>query len=105
MKGAILVLAAFTLFAALSMPSEVSAQGRGRGWGKDKWGKKCDKFVNCHDARDGRWDNRGPRRRVILGNRVYDPFYRSRVYSPYRWRRAHRMDRIYIRGLHGRRRG
>jgi hypothetical protein len=25
--------------------------------------KKCGKFVNCHDARDGRWDGRGPDRR------------------------------------------
>ena len=29
---------------------------------KHKQGKKNDVFVNGHDARDGRWDGRGPRR-------------------------------------------
>jgi hypothetical protein len=58
------------------------AQGRGRGVGlgrrsdvfsngHDRQGRfnmreanqdrKCGIFVNCHDARDGRWDGRGPR--------------------------------------------
>ncbi len=27
----------------------------------NKW-KKARKFVNSHDARDGRWDRRGPKR-------------------------------------------
>jgi hypothetical protein len=39
---------------------EARAQGRGRGQSNED--KKCSKFVNCHDARDGRWDGRGPRR-------------------------------------------
>ena len=39
---------------------EAQAQGRGRG--NSKWDKKCAKFVNCHDASEGRWDGRGPRR-------------------------------------------
>ncbi|MCA1643647.1 MAG: hypothetical protein LC785_17275, partial [Acidobacteria bacterium] len=35
----------------------------GKGRNKSgRWGDKCDKFVNCHDARDGRVDGRGPRR-------------------------------------------
>ena len=34
--------------------------------------KKRSKFINGHDARDGRWDGRGPR---IL-----------RIYPPRRWR-------------------
>jgi len=25
------------------------------------YNRKCGKFVNCHDARNGRWDGRGPR--------------------------------------------
>jgi hypothetical protein len=33
------------------------AQGQGRGRGQDK---KAGKFKNGHDARDGRWDGRGP---------------------------------------------
>jgi len=27
--------------------------------------KKAEKFINGHDARDGRWDGRGPRRRFV----------------------------------------
>jgi hypothetical protein len=33
-------------------------QKRGRGRFSDK---KAEKFINGHDARDGRWDGRGPR--------------------------------------------
>src|SRR6185503_2173668 len=39
---------------------EARAQGRGRGHSNED--KKCAKFVNCHDASEGRWDGRGPRR-------------------------------------------
>ena len=42
----------------LSIPVYVSAQGRGHGHGLNK---KSGKFVNGHDARDGRFDGRGPR--------------------------------------------
>ena len=42
----------------LSIPVYVSAQGRGHGQGLNK---KSGKFVNGHDARDGRFDGRGPR--------------------------------------------
>src|ERR671916_2837872 len=41
-------------------------QGRGKGRGKSKISKqekKDAKFKNGHDARDGRWDGRGPRDR------------------------------------------
>ena len=58
----ILVLS-LMLFAGMS--TDVMAQGRGRGRGLDK---KCEKFVNCHDARDGRWDGRGPNRDDRFGN-------------------------------------
>ncbi|HWN09930.1 MAG TPA: hypothetical protein VNO50_11820 [Pyrinomonadaceae bacterium] len=39
-------------------------RGRDRDWGRDwnRYQRKCGKFINCHDARDGRWDRRGPRR-------------------------------------------
>ena len=55
------------------LPVVASAQRRGRGWarGHDKsW--KCRIFVNCHDARDGRLDGRGPRaNRVGFRNRGF----------------------------------
>ena len=41
---------------------------RGHGRRNQNW--KCGKFVNCHDARDGRWD-RGDRRRNISRNNDY----------------------------------
>src|SRR6185503_21218704 len=45
----------------VGMSTEAMGQGRGRG--RDRgFDKKCEKFVNCHDARDGRWDGRGPNR-------------------------------------------
>lgn len=43
---------------ATSFGKDRGRRGRGRDWND----RKCGKFVNCHDARDGRWDNRGPRR-------------------------------------------
>lgn len=57
--------AALVLLLVLSVSADALAQGRGRGRGRrdfDRLDKKCGKFVNCHDARDGRWDGRGPRR-------------------------------------------
>ena len=60
-----LVLASLFLLAAL--PATSLAQGRGRGQQK-----KFDRFVNGHDARDGRWDGRGPGfgRRAVISNRI-----------------------------------
>lgn len=69
----LLWIAVFSFMFVIAVPSAVLAQGRGRGRGPDL-GKKCGKFVNCHDARDGRWDGRGPRqdlsRRDIFDRRV-----------------------------------
>jgi hypothetical protein len=69
----ILILVSLFLLSALS--ATAFAQGRGRGRGQDK---KLDKFVNGHDARDGRWDGRGPRGtrvglRILRGNSIYVP--------------------------------
>ncbi|HXI23957.1 MAG TPA: hypothetical protein VNG71_08770 [Pyrinomonadaceae bacterium] len=51
----------FALLFVAALPVTSFAQGRGRGNGAgSKIDKKCAKFVNCHDARDGRWDGRGP---------------------------------------------
>jgi len=59
----IVVLSLLMIFA---VSTNANAQGRGRRNGN--WDGKCSKFVNCHDARDGRWDGRGPSRRSIFTN-------------------------------------
>jgi hypothetical protein len=63
-------LVAMSLLVLFSLPVMTSAQGRGRGHGQDK---KLDRFVNGHDARDGRWDGRGVRygRRSNVGNQMW----------------------------------
>ena len=53
----------FALAGILALPIISLAQGRGNGNGRGggpNLDKKCAKFVNCHDARDGRLDGRGP---------------------------------------------
>lgn len=70
-----MVLVLLSLFLLAALPRMASAQGRGRGRGQDK---KLGKFINGHDARDGRWDGRGPRstrvgHRNRWGNRIYVP--------------------------------
>jgi hypothetical protein len=66
-RNLLIVVASLCLLAAL--PSMSFAQGRGRGRGQEK---KLDRFVNGHDARDGRWDGRGPgySRRSLIGNQI-----------------------------------
>ena len=66
-----------TLLLAVMVPATALGQGRGRGYGRGgifgNPNNKCGKFVNCHDARNGRIDGRGPRgSRVgnILGTRI-----------------------------------
>ncbi|MEK6335882.1 MAG: hypothetical protein AABM67_13200 [Acidobacteriota bacterium] len=68
-----IVLVMLSLLMLAVLPAMASAQGRGRGRGQDK---KLDKFINGHDARDGRWDGRGPRasrvrNRIHWGNASY----------------------------------
>ncbi len=57
----------------LTLPALSVAQGRGRGLARGhnkNW--KCGVFVNCHDARNGRLDGRGPRaNRIGFRNRVF----------------------------------
>ena len=85
------------------------AQDRDRRW-DDRSDKKCEKFVNCHDARDGRVDGRGPRRRSHSWDRFRrrrdhrfshkhgrrrfhrDPFERSRNRDDRRWDRRGRRS-------------
>ncbi|HYO90303.1 MAG TPA: hypothetical protein VEQ40_01645 [Pyrinomonadaceae bacterium] len=52
--------AVLTLIFAVGIPSATLAQGKGKGRGRGQ-DKKAEKFKNGHDARDGRWDGRGPR--------------------------------------------
>ena len=95
-KFVMLAVAAFALLMTLSV-SDASAQGRGHGHGNGKWdngrGNKCDKFVNCHDARDGRWDNRGPRQRLSWRSRRFE---NARFYRNQHGRRV-RADRFHVR--------
>ena len=94
--GAIIVMTLLLLVAlpATSFAQRGRWQGRNRGnWDNRSWSRynrKCGRFVNCHDARNGRWDGRGPR-----GERVGNVFWRNRyrrVYArPYQrnhWRQV-----------------
>jgi len=81
-KHRILFLMIFSLGLAFVLPATGLGQGRGRGRGDEK---RFYKFVNGHDARDGRWDGRGPgfgrrmpRPYVIYGQ---GPYYSYRSYS------------------------
>jgi hypothetical protein len=71
----------FSLLLTLGMSS--AAMGQGRGHGRSNWDKKCGKFVNCHDARDGRWDNRGPNRDRNLRRRYFRS-HRARYWHRHR---------------------
>ena len=92
------------------------AQGRGRGHGRwnNTWlhNRKCAKFVNCHDARNGRLDGRGPRSdrvgNIILRDRLRtrrnrdfdnDRFNRRQVFRNDDFGRGH-MNMGHGRGKH-----
>jgi hypothetical protein len=51
--------------------ASTDAMGQRRGRRNSHLDKKCAKFVNCHDARDGRWDGRGPNRRAGLTSSIF----------------------------------
>jgi len=94
-----IVVVSLLLMFAFSM--EARAQGRGRG--NRNWGNKCSKFVNCHDARDGRWDGRGPNQRIGVTN-IYRRHHRNRDRDW--WERSRRRhDRNWNRNRTWRRRG
>ena len=60
------VIAALAVLVVISASFEARGQGRNRrATGMDK---KCAKFVNCHDASEGRLDGRGPRRGTDVDN-------------------------------------
>ena len=84
-----------TVLALLMMLSvSTDAMGQGRGRRVSRMDKKCAKFVNCHDARDGRWDGRGPDRRDSLSN-IFRRNRRNR--DEVRNRRERRRDRDFDR--------
>ncbi len=56
------LLTAIVIGAALLLPTDGLAQGRGHGRGLTM---KSTKFINGHDARDGRFDGRGPTQRLF----------------------------------------
>ena len=55
-----IALVLLSMFLLAMLPALASAQGRSR-WHRRDMSWKCGVFVNCHDARDGRLDGRGPR--------------------------------------------
>ena len=61
-RPASMTLFLMALLVAAVIPVNSFGQGRGRGRNRDDDNWKCGKFVNCHDARDGRVDGRGPNR-------------------------------------------
>ena len=74
----ILFLTILSIGLAFVLPATALGQGRGRGRGEEK---KFYKFVNGHDARDGRWDGRG--RRTARSYVIYQrsPYYNYRSYT------------------------
>ena len=68
--------ALLVLLMILSLSADVLGQGRGRRASRSY--KKCAKFVNCHDARDGRWDGRGPNRDISITDRIFRRSRRTR---------------------------
>jgi len=80
-------VAIVALLFVVAVPFDVSGQWRDRR-DDERSGKKCEKFVNCHDARDGRVDGRGPRRQRHSWNRRF------------RTRRDHRFSHKYGRRFH-----
>ena len=72
------VLGIVLLLLVMLLTVSYEAMGQGRGRRVSQSDKKCAKFVNCHDARDGRWDGRGPRRRDSLTDRIFRRSRRNR---------------------------
>lgn len=99
MKNTILKFVLGLMILSLAAVSGL-AQGRGRGralgrGGNQDW--KCSVFVNCHDARDGRVDGRGPRASRFNGNNIFSSRgdrvgYRRRYNMNDYWQRRHVTD-------------
>lgn len=79
-RNRFLSVAMMALLLALIIPATALGQGRRYRRG-GVLGNRCGVFVNCHDARDGRWDGRGPRgdrvgNVILLRNRRHRNFDR-----------------------------
>ncbi|MGH9880164.1 MAG: hypothetical protein ACRD6N_01915, partial [Pyrinomonadaceae bacterium] len=100
-KSTLLTAASLAMMFVFAFPITGSAQGRRRGRDRDFFrDKKCEKFINCHDARDGRWDGRGPRRNSRARGFFDDDRFsrRWRNFDDDRFSRRWRNDdRIWIR--------
>ena len=90
------LMVVMALLFVTALPTSSVAQNRGRGRGNwersdrrhnSDWlrNRKCQKFKNCHDARDGRWDGRGPKGDRV-GNRTWRNRTRDRWDNNNRWR-------------------
>ena len=86
-KGSGLLLAVFLILVTIS---PVQALGQGRGHGQSK---KSQKFINGHDARDGRWDGRGPRPRLVSVRTYRGYGHRQSAWS--RSQKHKKVRRIY----------
>lgn len=119
-KRMLVCTAILSLFIAIVLPSAAYADNdRGRGherryerrddrrggnYRRDK--RKQEKFINGHDARDGRWDGRGPRRNRSFNRTFWQDYkYRNenrdrrRYYNrTYQNRNDRRYDNDYYRG-------
>jgi len=87
------VIGTATLVLLMVLSVSYDALGQGRSRRVRGFDKKCEKFVNCHDARDGRWDGRGPRRDVSLSDRIFGRVRRNRDSDIWSDRRGRRRDR------------
>lgn len=98
----VLRIAVLGLLLVVGLPSVVLGQGRSRRVGNGL-SKKCEKFVNCHDARDGRWDGRGRRRNLSVLDRLRIRNRRNRRFDDdSRYGRRDRIVRDVIRDRRGR---
>jgi hypothetical protein len=86
------VLLAITLSLIVNLAPSAVTFARDKRWRGRVHDKKAEKFINRHDARDGRWDGRGPRPR-FRGRRDRDE-----------WRDRWRHDGRRRRDIHRRRR-
>lgn len=93
-------IALMALLIMVSASMDAMGQGRGRRAGRsgrsDRFDRKCEKFVNCHDARDGRWDGRGPDRDFSFRRDRRNRRFRDRDFDT-RVRRRRQRDRDFDR--------
>lgn len=96
-KQNLIAIVVLGLMFMIAMPVTALGDRRDRGrrgqnneWSRDnRRQRKCGKFVNCHDARAGRRDGRGPNR-VRVSNR-----WRNRDRDDRAWR--NRTPRVFDR--------